>query len=261
MKLNKIQILIIILLFHLNLNESIEIQNFGKYNLKSGSILGGTTTIFKYQFKPNTSPKYEGLPYFFFGFFGSSSNVLYIYEEYIGEEYTIEIKKNKYFYGYKIQNVTSQQFTFKIYSSRGGDLVIFIDNTKEIDTNLLDFLNFNFSTATSYSGSSFPLIFNINSIAKSTVKFSYNYGGSNYLLEYCKLDGNQCNYKGINNIAFFEKGQNYKIKYKCNKKNSDNFEFNSFSSLNTYEIEFSNFYFYELNSNHEEEYFLLKIKN
>ena len=82
------------------------------------------------------------------------------------------------------------------------------------------------------------------------------------MLEYCALlDGNKCEYKGINTTAIFEKGVKHKIKYNCNIRYSINFEFNSFTSFNTYEIEFSDFNYYQLSSNHKEQYFLLNIKN
>ena len=242
-------------------NAPIEIQNFAKYKFS-----GGTTTRFLYQFNPNNSSKYDGIPYFFISISVIYSN-LYIYEECKGQNFTkIVIYKDNQFYGYKIQNVTSQKFTFEVYSTRGGGNIIFIDNTKEINTNLIDFLNFNFMTTTSYTGLSFPLIFNINSVEKSTVQFDYNFYDNNfynsdYQLEYCKLNENQCEYKGINMTVIFEKEERYKIKYNCYIINSNEFEFEHFSSNNTYEIEFNNINFYQLNSNHKEQYFLLNVKN
>ena len=258
MNLNKLQALILTLLVHSILNDPIEIENFGKYHLIHD------TTKFVYHFNPNILPKLEGTPVFLFGIFESHSTKIWIYED-DSKQYTtkIEIYSDNKFYGYKIKNITVQKYTFEI-SSWGADF-IFIDNTKEINTTFIDFLNLNLDTSTSYEGPSYPIIFNINSPAKSITKFSYykeNFYNSEYMLEYCSLlDGNKCEYKGINTTAIFEKGVKYKIKYNCYIRYSNNFEFTSFSSFNTYEIEFSDFNFYQLSSNHIEEYFLLNIKN
>jgi len=100
-------------------------------------------------------------------------------------------------YGYKIKNITVQKYTFEMWPESSVDL-IFIDNIKEINTTFIDFLNLNLDTHDSldrYNGSSYPIIFNIYSPAKSIVKFDYfkrYFYNSGYMLEYCALpDGNK----------------------------------------------------------------------
>ena len=249
-------ILIIVSTFHFVINESIDLKNFGKYHCKNG------TTYFNYNFQPNVLPKYEGIAYFFFGIFNSNYIKLLVYDENKGEFITIFImNSDEKFHPYKIKNITSQKYIFQIIST-GADL-IFIDNSKEIEIDYFDFLNFNLETATYYEGFSFPLIFNINNIPnKSIAKFNYStlreIYNSDYLLEYCKIINNECEFKGINNTVIFEKGGKYKIKYNCNIRYNKNFEFNPFSVINTYEIDFLEFIHNRLSSNHKEQFFLLK---
>jgi len=258
MNLNKMQALIHILLVRLILNESIEIVNFGKYHLTNRA------KKFIYHFNPNLLPKLEGTPAFLFGIFKSHSTKIWIYED-DNKQYTdrFEINSEDKFYCYNIKNTTVQKYTFEISPWSSADF-IFIDNTKEINTNFTDFLNLNLATSNSYREPSYPIIFNIDSPAKSIVKFDYykgNFYNSEYMLEYCKLQNeDNCKYKGIKTTAIFEKGVKYKIKYNCRSYSID-YEFASFSALNSYEIEFSDFNFYQLSSNHKEQYFLLNIKN
>ena len=172
MNLNKIQELILILLFHLIQNDPIEIKNFGKYSF-SGK------TKFVYRFNPHIMPKLEGSPLFLLGIIKSYSTRIYtikIYED-DSKQYTtiIEIKSMNKLYGYKIKNITVQKYTFEMWPESSVDL-IFIDNIKEINTTFIDFLNLNLDTHDSldrYNGSSYPIIFNIYSPAKSIVKFDY----------------------------------------------------------------------------------------
>ena len=118
-------ILIIVSTFHLIINESIDLKNFGKYHCKNG------TTYFNYNFQPNVLPKYEGETYFFFGIFNSNYIKLLAYDENKGEFITIFImNSDEKFHPYKIKNITSQKYIFQIIST-GADL-IFIDNSKEI---------------------------------------------------------------------------------------------------------------------------------
>ena len=249
-------ILIIILILNFIKNDSINLKNFGKYHCKNG------TTNFNYNFHPNISKKYEGKAYFFFGVFNSNYIKLSSYEEDKGTFITIfEINSDEKFHGYKIKNINLQKYPFQI-TTTGAEL-IFIDNSKEIEIDFFDFLNLNLETSTYYQGLSFPLIFYINNIPnKSVAKFSYStlreIYNSEYLLEYCKIIKNDCEFKGINETVIFEKGEKYKIKYNCNIRYNKYFEFNPFSVINTYEVNFLEFIHNQLNSNHKEQFFLLK---
>ena len=154
------------------------------------------------------------------------------------------------FYGYKIKNINLQKYSFQI-TTTGAEL-IFIDNSKEIEIDFFDFLNLNLETSTYYQGLSFPLIFYINNIPnKSVAKFSYStlreIYNSEYLLEYFKIIINECEFKGINETVIFEKGEKYKIKYNCNIRYNKYFEFNPFSVINTYEVNFLEFIHNQLN--------------
>ena len=140
MEINAIKYFSIVLLLHFVLNEPIELKNFGKY------VVTKENEKFFYNFQPNTSIIYEGSHYFFFGIFGSSSCSIYIFEENQSSFTTkIEINSDNKFYGYEISNLTAQKYTFEISPWSTANL-IFIDNSKEIDTNLTEFLNFNFET-------------------------------------------------------------------------------------------------------------------
>ena len=75
MKLNKIQILIIILLLYHIINEEIEIKNFVKY------FCNDETLKYVYHFKPNIYQSNDYAPYFFFGTYDYYSNRILIYEE------------------------------------------------------------------------------------------------------------------------------------------------------------------------------------
>ena len=106
-----------------------------------------------------------------------------------------------------------------------------------------------------------PLIFNINPSEKLIFILNDNYYGNNYangyLLEYCKLNGNQCEYNGIIKTVTFEKGEKYKIKHNCNS----NFKFKSFLSIDIFELEINNIQLFDLSSNNKDQYFITNVKN
>ena len=88
---------------------------------------------------------------FFFGVSGASSIKVWIFEE--GKKsYTsrIDLEYDNYFYCYKIENITSQKYKFEVSDYSWGGYLIFIDNSKEIDMNLNDFINFYLETDNSY---------------------------------------------------------------------------------------------------------------
>ena len=256
MKFDALQILCIILLFYLISNQTIPIINFSKNSY-------GGLKIFVYEPEPIIA-QYEGDGFFFFSFSESFSTYLYIYEGDSKEYYYKEIREKNEFYQYKIKNISSQKFTFKIDSRWEGTL-FFIDNSREIYTNLNSFLNFNFNPKNDNNQLYLPLVFNINPSEKSTLILKGNYYGQNYangyLLEYCKLNGEQCQYSGIDKTAIFEKEEKYKIKYNCYSSYSTSFEFISFSSIIIFEMEIDNIQLFELGPNNEEQYFITKVKD
>ena len=107
-----------------------------------------------------------------------------------------------------------------------------------------------------------PLILNINPSEKLTIILEKNYYGENYangyLLEFCKLNGKQCEYTGVNKTATFEKDEKYKIRYNCYGYSS--FSFISFSSINIFEMEIDNIHLFELGSK-KDQYFITNVKN
>jgi len=260
MKITLNKLYLIVLFFPLILNKDIEITNFYKLSLSKDN------PNLIYYFTPNNSSIYNGVHYFFFGISGVSSITIWIFEE-NKERFTdrIDLGNDNYFYGYKIKNITAQRYKFEVSSSSWGGDLIFIDNSKEIDTNLNDFINFNLRTYSSYTGPFFPLIFNIHTDLKATVEFGYSkldFYNSSYLLEYCKVnEENECEYKGINKTAIFEKGNKYKVKYNSNIRYSDQFEFSAFETYNTFEIKWYDFVSYQLSSIHMEIYYILDVKN
>ena len=114
-------VMILILSFHLIASESIDLKNYGKYHCENG------TTYFDYNYQPNVSPKYEGIPYFFFGIFNSNYIKLLVYDEDNEKFITIfEMNSDEKFHGFKIKNNTSQRCVFQVIST--GVDIIFIDN-------------------------------------------------------------------------------------------------------------------------------------
>ena len=225
MKCNEIKILCIVLLFYIINNQTIPIINF------SENSYGSRTDLFIYEPGPIISSEYEGEAFLFFSFSDSFFTYLYIYEGDSEDYFYKEIRYENTFYQYKIKDLTSQKFTFKINSSRGGTL-FFIDNSREIYTNLNTFLKLDFTTQDNNNKLYLPLTLNINPSEKLIFILKDNYYGNNYadgyLIEYCKLNGNQCRYNGITKTAIFERGEKYKIKYNCYSSSSTYFEFTSY---------------------------------
>jgi len=116
--------------------------------------------------------------------FKSHSTKIWIFED-DNKQYTdwFEINSEDKFYCYNIKNTTVQKYTFEISSWSSGDF-IFIDNTKEINTIFTDFLNLKLVTSNSYREPSYPVIFNVDSPAKSIVKFDY-YKGNFIIVNIC----------------------------------------------------------------------------
>ena len=256
MKFNEAQILCIIFLFYLISNQEIPIINF------SENSYGDRSNLYIYEPEPILSPEYEGEAFFFFSFSESFFTYFYIYEGDSTDYFYKEIDDKNEFFQYKIKNLTCQKFTFKINSRRSGKL-FFIDNSRESYTNLNTFLKLDFEIRDYNNKLYKPLVLNVNPSENLILILEKNYYGENYangyLLEYCKLNGNQCKYNGITKTATFEKGEKYKIRYNC-YSSSSYYEFTSFSSFNIFELEIDNIQLFQLSSN-KDQYFITNVKD
>lgn len=138
----------------------------------------------------------------------------------------------------------------------------FLDNTKVLNIDLQTFLYMNFTTSDLMQP--LPLVFKLNTIQedisyylieKSKDKIGY---GEN-LLEYCIIEGNDCNYIGIKGSLNFEKGKEYRIKLNPYKKEDSNLVyFETFTFIK--EIEFG-FEEYKASFSEKYSYFLINIQN
>ena len=252
------QIFFLLLLFHFIVNdEPIPIINFCQKNFSNN-------TEFIYVPKNRVISEYEGEAFLFFSFIKSYKVDLYIYEG-DSEQFDDykEIRSTNVFYQYKIKNLSSKKFIFRLISDNYGNL-FFVDNSREIDGNLNNFASFFFDTKESHEQQYLPLLINISPSENFLFALKKEYYGENYingyLLEYCKLNGSQCEFNGILKTAFFEKGEKYKIRYNCFKSSLSGFMFKSFTSFNFFEKELNDIFSFELYQN-EEKYFIVNIKN
>ena len=257
MKSNKIKLFFVLLLFHFIANEPIPIINLSQKNFTNN-------TEFIYLPKNKVIKEYEGEAFLFFSFIKSYKIELYIYEG-DSEQFDDykEIRSTNVFYQYKIKNLASKKFIFRIISDDYGSLY-FVDNSREIEGNLNNFASLFFDTKDTYEQQYLPLIININPSENFLFVLKKEYYGENYingyLLEYCKLDGDQCIFNGILKKAIFEKGEKYKIRYNCFQNSLSSFMFKSFTSFNIFEMEINNIFLFELYEK-EEKFFIVNIKN
>ena len=252
------QIFFLLLLFHFIVNdEPIPIINFCQKNFSNN-------TEFIYVPKNRVISEYEGEAFLFFSFIKSYKVDLYIYEG-DSEQFDDykEIRSTNVFYQYKIKNLESKKFIFRLTTNDNGKL-FFIDNSREIKGNLNNFASLFFDTKDYYHELYLPLLININPSENFLFILKKEYYGDNYingyLLEYCKLNGNQCIFNGIMKTAMFEKGEKYKIRYNCYKSSISRFIFKSFTSFNIFEIEINDIFSFELYQK-EEKYFFVNVKN
>ena len=199
-------ILVFGFLFH-NISNLNIIKNYEEISFLEGK------TEFKYEF---TEPilKEEKDVYFFFKFSSDFFIDLTIIDEDNNKE-TIDVRQSNKYLIYKISNLKSQIYTFSI-NNRGwsyGQTMRFIDNSKEISTNLDDFLGFSLKTDNIYNTPPLPLIFNIDSIEEKLILSINKESYTESILEVCKISENQCNFKGNMSQIIFEKDKKYKIKY------------------------------------------------
>lgn len=144
--------------------------------------------------------------------------------------------------------------------------MIFIDSTKEINTNLERFIQLNFSISEIKENPPLPLEFIINEIHEDSYynfeeKNSNNkYYDADYLLYFCELNENECEYIGAKSFHFKE-GKSYKIKMNwCFQDNS--FYFDKMNIIHYFikEIEFGTT-FYETSGEYRTNYFIINAKN
>ena len=114
----------------------------------------------------------------------------------------IEVEpKEKNWTCYIVSNIISQKYTFKIINNglKSGK-IIFIDISKEINTNLHKFIYLNFSTPYINNNPLLPLIFNIEifedqifNYKETKSKNDYIYNDEKYILSYCIINENENN--------------------------------------------------------------------
>ena len=192
------------LLFNTILSIS-QIENYQEVNFLSG------TTQFQYKFTEPHLIEEKGI-YFFFKFSDDFFIDLTITDE-DDNEVTIEVSTDSKYLTYKVSNLKSQVYVFSI-RNRGWSYeqtMIFIDNSKEIYTNLNNFIGLSFDTNIIYDIPPLPLILNIGTIEEKIIVTIDEGTSSN--LELCELNENECDFKGNNSRLLFEKGKKYKIKY------------------------------------------------
>ena len=123
----------------------------------------------------------------------------------------------------------------------------FIDNSKEIYYSLGQILNLGLETESIKTKPPLPLVFKVKPIEeeyiivyinKTNIKNNFATSDSPFL-EYCEIDENKCNFKGMENKIIFEKGKNYKIRLNSYKDtDSDSYLFKTYRSTIIKEIKF-----------------------
>ena len=231
MEPNLLKIFLLFIFFHISLNYEQKINCF------TSITIWDEENNFYYQFE-NSDLQEDRDAYFFFKFYDSWNEAI-IQIKIIDENQNEAIIGNitsqtKTWISYKLTNLESQKYSIKITSNEYAQM-FFIDNTKEIKTNLKQFIYFNFTTNDLVGDKPpFSLIFNIDTIEEDSF---YNFieiskdkisDGEN-LLEFCIIDENDCSYKGIEENFNFEKGNRYKIRLNPYKKDDNNlFYFKTF---------------------------------
>ena len=261
MKFNKISTLVFLISFYTIFNQ------YPIQNLEEVSIKKSNGRLYLYEFIEPTIP--DGKDAYFFFNISNNVGVSLTITDGDAQVTSLNITSNSLFYKYKIKNLKTQPFIFLISNNKGNkDIsVIFIDNSREINSPLEKFLNLRFDSELIKDKPPLPLIFNIDPMEEKTnIYFNTNlvsdniYDG-NSKLEYCERNENVCNYKVIEEIITFEKGKKYKIKYNCNKKSSDTYSFEKYQiSYFIGEINFG-FHYFSLNYYFKYSFYILDILN
>ena len=259
MELNQIKILFLFIAFHFTLNYEERIDCFSSISVRPRE------NNFYYKFE-KADLQEDKDAYFFFQFYESWNEA--VIQMVIKDENQNETKIenitdiNSGWISFKLTNLEPQKYTIDITSDRWVDM-IFIDNTREINTNLPMFIFFNFSTNFYEDKPPFPLIFNIDTVKEDIF---YNFielskdkiSDGEHLLEYCIIDENECKYKGIEKSLNFEKGKKYKIRLNSYKNDDNLFYFETFYVWK--EIEFG-LLSYEASINEKTCFFLINVQN
>ena len=254
------EIFIILSLFYLFQSVTItEINNFEKILYPIG------TSLYSYQFSKVALPQGKDV-YFYFNFTKYNNLQLKI----INESKYNTTKKITYggeWESFNISDSESQTYLFEIINNgkEEGEMM-FIDSTKEINTNLNNFIFLNFSTDVIEMRPPIPLIFNIEPISEDIF---YNFKETKSSYEEIYDDNKQLSYYSETEdkyIGFtylsFEKGQKYKIKLNIYKKTYDErFLFMKFVAISYFFKEVScGLTSYETDGTEKIRYFLINTK-
>ena len=213
--MQKCCILLLSLLFHTILCVE-KIENFQKVTFSY------KITEFKYKF---TEPKLkeEKDVYFFFKFSYRLSVYLTIIDE-DNNRQQVYVNTDSRYIAYKVPELKSQIYIFSInYDFYDSKTMIFIDNSKEIYTNLDSFLSLSFFT-NEIKTVPLPLIFNIEAIEDKVYVSFYKGSSAEDIFEMCGMEMNEdeCDFKGDLENMIFEKGKKYKLKYNYSKNDANN---------------------------------------
>ena len=252
------KIFLIILLSYIAFTSTVEINSFDNVTYQKG------TTEFTYNFSGFSIPEGRNA-YFYFQF----SYKYKLKFNIINEKGKIEVSYSDDWNAYYISELNSQKYTFQIINegSKSGEMV-FIDSTKEINTNIDVFLNLDFHLSPLYRPP-LSLIFNIDTIQEEIFYNyieRYTYGDKvyegNYLMKFCIIDKKECQFEGFK-LLKLERGKKYKIQY--------NFYYNSnykkfyFPNVKSYLYsiqEFNNcIEQYETDGTEKTHYYLIKTKD
>ena len=270
--MNGFILILVICIFSIINTETIPIINFSYVNCPKG------TSEFIYEFK---EPNIPGKEYGFFLFrFSSYSNIEFKIRDENNKEtqvyitsYNIEL--------YRLPNLKPQNYTFIIKNNNKDTIKMrFFDNTKEININLDNFnvfANLNIKTNNAVNLPN-PFIFNFEELPgnpiisyKGLSNNNYIIQDGEYLMNYCEINEDICDYKEVYSNITLEKGKKYKIKINSYMDNSTNLYFFNFEIVTTllkeveygftefYAVQNINYYFFIINiTGQENVYFYLK---
>ena len=186
MKLKEIKILLLFLLFQIVFNEPYSIKNFEEITFPVG------TTEYTYQFLEPSLQRGKSV-YFFFKFSFYYKIELKVIDEDKNENAINVTTEFRYLY-FNVKNLKTQKYTFILTNNYKEQKMIFIDNSKEINTNPDEFFQLIFSTESMKENPPLPLIFNMDTIKEKIIGIFYEnkdgytiYDGYSYI-DYCEID-------------------------------------------------------------------------
>ena len=229
----------IFLILDFILNSPIEITN----SASSIPIPKGESEFF-YQYSDPILQEGKQAHFFFNYLYYNKSEIKILDED--GNLFTVKFQYFDYAY-FNITNYKNQKYIFRINSTRENEL-FFLDNSREINTNLDNLFNLVYTTEL-MDNPPLPLLFVI--IAKKEKFLSLKSNGNIYSgekifngnseLEFCEVNGNDCYFNNINinNYISFEKGKKYKIKINCYQNREKQYLFRKNIKVSIFkEIEF-----------------------